>query len=166
MNTFRPSIDWSHEVVNSALWVLQVWVTTAAALLAVLFLVGRRTGWGRQFWRVTGDYFKGRQSAPVWAVVGLLLLSAILVVRINALLSYYANDLFSSLQLTFQPGSARSAGIHGFWMTILVFAVLAVCYVARTRVDLWLTQTLIMRWRIWLSHHFIGDWLGDYTYFP
>jgi vitamin B12/bleomycin/antimicrobial peptide transport system ATP-binding/permease protein len=165
MNTFRPSIDWSHEFFNSTLWVLQVWVITASCLLVVLFVVGRTTEWGRQFWRITGDYFKGRQSAPVWAVVGLLLLSAILVVRINVLLSYYANDLFSALQVTFQPDSARTTGIHGFWMTILVFAVLAVCYVARTLVDLYLTQTFIMRWRIWLSRRFIDDWLGDYAYF-
>ena len=70
MNTFRPSIDWSHEALNSALWVLQVWVITAVSLLVVLFLVGRMTEWGRQFWRITGDYFRGRQSAPVWAVAG------------------------------------------------------------------------------------------------
>jgi vitamin B12/bleomycin/antimicrobial peptide transport system ATP-binding/permease protein len=165
MNTFRPSIDWSREFLDSTLWVLQVWVITAAVLLVVLVLVGRTTEWGRQFWRVTGDYFKGRQSAPVWAVVGLLLLSAILVVRINVLLSYYANDLFSALQVTFQPDSARDTGIHGFWLTILVFAVLAICYVARTLADLYLTQTFIMRWRIWLSRRFIDDWLGDYAYF-
>jgi putative ATP-binding cassette transporter len=165
MTTFRPSIDWSNEFLNSTLWVLQVWVITACCLLVVLFAVGRTTEWGRQFWRITGDYFKGRQSAPVWSVVGLLLLSVILVVRINVLLSYYANDLFSALQVTFQPDSARMTGIHGFWMTILVFAVLAVCYVARTLLDLYLTQTFIMRWRIWLSHRFIDDWLGDYAYF-
>lgn len=165
MNTFRPSIDWSHELVNSTLWVLQVWVITASSLLVVLFLVGRTTEWGRQFWRITADYFKGRQSAPVWAVVGLLLLSAILVVRINVLLSYYANDLFSALQVTFQPDSARNTGIRGFWSTIVVFAVLAVCYVARTLADLYLTQRFIMRWRIWLSRRFIDDWLGDYAYF-
>ena len=116
--TFRPSIDWSDEFVNSTLWVLQVWVITAVSLLVVLVLVGRMTEWGRQFWRITGDYFKGGQSAPVWAVVGLLLLSAILVVRINVLLSYYANDLFSALQVTFQPDSARNTGIQGFWATI------------------------------------------------
>ena len=165
MNTFRPSIDWSDEFLNSTLWVLQVWVITASCLLVVLVVVERTTEWGRQFWRITGEYFKGRQSAPVWAVVGLLLLSAILVVRINVLLSYYANDLFSALQITFQPGSARNTGIHGFWSTILVFAVLAVCYVARTLADLYLTQRFIMRWRIWLSRRFIDDWLDDYAYF-
>jgi vitamin B12/bleomycin/antimicrobial peptide transport system ATP-binding/permease protein len=114
MNTFRPSIDWSHEFLTSTLWVLQVWVITASCLLVVLFFIGRATEWGRQFWRITGDYFKGRQSAPVWGIAGLLLLSAILVVRINVLLSYYANDLFSALQVTFQPDSARMTGIHGF----------------------------------------------------
>jgi putative ATP-binding cassette transporter len=142
-----------------------VWAITACALLVVLVAIGRSTEWGRQFWRISGDYFKGRQSAPVWAMLGLLLASAILVVRINVLLSYYANDLFSALQVTFQPGTARSTGIHGFWMTILVFAVLAVCYVARTLGDLYLTQTFIMRWRIWLSRRYIDDWLGDYAYF-
>jgi vitamin B12/bleomycin/antimicrobial peptide transport system ATP-binding/permease protein len=165
MNSFRPSIDWSHELFNSTLWVLQVWVITASCLLVVLVLIGRTTGWGRQFWRVTGDYFTGRHSVPVWAVVGLLLLSAILVVRINVLLSYYANDLFSALQVTFQADSARSTGIHGFWSTMLVFAVLAVCYVTRTLADLYLTQRFIMRWRIWLSRRFIDDWLGEYAYF-
>jgi vitamin B12/bleomycin/antimicrobial peptide transport system ATP-binding/permease protein len=49
MNTFRPSIDWSHEFLNSTLWVLQVWVITASSLLIVLFLVGRTTELGRQF---------------------------------------------------------------------------------------------------------------------
>jgi putative ATP-binding cassette transporter len=165
MNSFRPSIDWSHELLNSTLWVLQVWAITASCLVVVLVLVGRTTEWGRQFWRVTGDYFTGRHSVPVWAVVGLLLLSAILVVRINVLLSYYANDLFSALQVTFQAGSARSTGIHGFWSTMLVFAVLAVCYVTRTLADLYLTQRFIMRWRIWLSRRFIDDWLGEYAYF-
>ena len=59
-------------------------------------------------------------------MVGLLLLSAILFVRINVLLSYYSNDLLSSLQLTFQGGdAAKATGIHGFWSTMLVFGVLA-----------------------------------------
>jgi vitamin B12/bleomycin/antimicrobial peptide transport system ATP-binding/permease protein len=165
MTTFSPSIDWSDEFLKSTLWVLRVWVLTALSLLVVLFVVGRTTEWGRQFWRITGDYFKGRQSVPVWAVAGLLLMSGILVVRINVLLSYYANDLFSALQVTFQPGSARDTGIHGFWLTILVFVVLAVCYVARTLADLYLTQRFLMRWRIWLSRRFIDDWLGDYAYF-
>ena len=97
-------------------------------------------------------------------MVGLLLLSAILFVRINVLLSYYSNDLLTSLQLTFQGGdAAKATGIQGFWTTMLVFAVLAVCYVVRTLLDLYVTQRFIMGWRIWLSRRFIDDWLGDFA---
>jgi putative ATP-binding cassette transporter len=46
-----------------------------------------------------------------------------------------------------------------------VFAILAVCFVVRALLDLYLTQRFIMRWRIWLSRRFIGDWLGGYTYY-
>jgi putative ATP-binding cassette transporter len=165
--TFRPSIDWSHELLNSTLWVVKTFGITASCLLVVLVLVGRTTQWGRQFWRISGDYFKGRQSLPVWVLLALLLVSTIVFVRINVLLSYYANDLFSSLQVAFQAAdnSARMTGIRGFWSTMVVFAVLAGFYVVRLLLDLYLMQRFIMRWRIWLSRRFIDDWLGDFAYF-
>ena len=169
MNTqFESSIDWSRELGASLVWILQTFVVTAVCLLIVLVLVGRLTEWGRQFWRITAGYFTGRQSVPVWAVAGLLLLSTIISVRINVLLTYYVNDLFTAVQVAFQGGSneaARSSGIDGFWASIAVFGVLAACYLVRLLLDMYLTQRFMMRWRIWLSHRFIGDWLGDFAYF-
>ena len=104
---------------------------TAICLLVILVVIGRFTEWGRQFWRVTGDYFTGRQSVTVWLLVALLLLSVIVSVRINVLLTYYVNDLFTALQVAFQSGpseTGRSSGIAGFWATMAVFAVLAVLF--------------------------------------
>ena len=46
-----------------------------------------------------------------------------------------------------------------------IFAVLAGSYTARLLLDMYVTQRFIMRWRIWLSHRFIDDWLGDLAYF-
>ena len=88
-----------------------------AGLLVVLVVIGRTTEWGRQFWRITGDYFNGRQSVPVWAMLALLLLT-IVSVRISVLLSYYDKDLFTALQVAFQPvdrgsGRARILVDHG-----------------------------------------------------
>ncbi|HEX2283211.1 MAG TPA: ABC transporter ATP-binding protein/permease [Mycobacterium sp.] len=160
--TFRPTLDWSHELVNSTLWVLKTFAITAPCLLVVLVLVGRLTEWGRQFWRVTGDYFKGRQSLPVWAMFAAVLVSGIVAVRISVLLSYWSNDLYSALQVAFQN---NASGIQGFWSAMVLFAVLATCYVARWLLDMYLTQRFIMRWRIWLSRRFIDDFLGDYAYF-
>ena len=160
--TFMPSIDWSNELLNSIVWILKTFAITAPCLLAVLALLGWLTRWGRQFWRVSGAYFKGRQSLPVWVMLALLLLSTIIAVRVSVLLSYQVNDLYSALQVAFRDDAT---GISGFWSTMVVFAALAVCYVVRFLLDLYLTQRFIMRWRIWLSHRFIDDWLGDFAFF-
>ncbi|MDZ4267820.1 MAG: ABC transporter ATP-binding protein/permease [Mycobacterium sp.] len=166
--TFEPSVDWSRELANSALWVAATFVLTAICLLVILAAIGRFTEWGRQFWRVSGDYFTGRQSVTVWALFAVLLLSVVVSVRINVLLTYYVNDLFTALQVAFQGaagGAGRAGGIAGFWATMAVFAVLAGCYIARLLLDMYVTQRFIMRWRIWLSHRFIDGWLADQAYF-
>jgi putative ATP-binding cassette transporter len=160
--TFRPTIDWGHELINSTLWVLKTFGITAPCLLVLLVLVGLMTEWGRQFWRVTGAYFTGRQSLVVWVMFAVLLLSVIISVRISVLLSYWTNDMFSALQVAFQNDAS---GIEGFWSAMVLFAVLATCYVVRWLLDMYLTQRFIMRWRIWLSRRFIDDFLGDYAYF-
>lgn len=163
--SFQPTLDWSNEWFSSAMWVLTAFALSALALAVVLVLLGRFTEWGRQFWRVTGGYFTGRASLRVWALVALLLLSVIVSVRINVLLTYYVNDLFTALQIAFSQGAGRSSGIAGFWATMVVFAVLAGCYIVRLLLDMYLTQRFIMRWRIWLSRRFIDGWLGDRAYY-
>jgi vitamin B12/bleomycin/antimicrobial peptide transport system ATP-binding/permease protein len=168
--TFRSSIDWSHEFVNSIVWVLTTFAITAPCLLVVLVLIGRMTEWGRQFWRITGTYFTGRQSRVVWATMALLLLSTIIAVRITVLISYYANDVFTSLQVALQgrasgESATTDSGIHGFWVSIGIFLILAVVHVIVTLLDMYVMQRFIMRWRIWLSSRLIGDWLDDHAYF-
>ena len=110
--TFRSSIDWSHELVNSIVWVLATFAITAPCLLVVLVLIGRMTEWGHQFWRITGNYFTGRQSLVVWAPLAALLLFTVISVRITVLISYYTNDVFTSLQVALQgspPAKGKSA---------------------------------------------------------
>ena len=168
--TFRSSIDWSHELLNSTVWVLLAFAITAPCLIVVLILIGRTTEWGRQFWRVTGPYFTGRQSRVVWAMLAALLVSTIIAVRITVLISYYTNDVFTSLQVALQgiatgEGDVTDSGIHGFWVTIGIFLVLAVVHVILSLADMYLMQRFIMRWRIWLSGRLIDDWLGDFAYY-
>ncbi|OBA95270.1 multidrug ABC transporter ATP-binding protein [Mycobacteriaceae bacterium 1482268.1] len=168
--TFRSSIDWSHELLNSAVWVLVAFAIAAPCLLVVLVLIGRTTEWGRQFWRITGPYFTGRQSLLVWTMLALLLLSTIIAVRITVLISYYTNDVFTSLQVALQGIAAgksdvADSGVHGFWVSIGIFLILAVVHVVLNLADMYLMQRFIMRWRIWLSDRLIDDWLGDFAYY-
>ncbi len=170
MENFKPSLDWAHEFVPSMLWILKTYAITAVLSLLVLVLLANFTVWGRQYWRITGDYFKGRKSIGVWAWVAVLLLSTIISVRLDVLLSYYGNDLFTSLQVAFQGRGAdndemRESGIHGFWMSLIVFAILATIYISRVMLDIYLTQRFIIRWRMWLTDRVTCDWLDDRAYY-
>ncbi|MFM9034193.1 MAG: ABC transporter ATP-binding protein/permease [Mycobacterium sp.] len=170
MEMYEPSLDWAHEIPQSLLWTGKAWLITAAATVVALVLLARYTGWGRQFWRVTGGYFRGPGSLRVWLWLGVLLFTTLIAVRLQVLLSYQANDLYSSLQVAFEGAGAgdeavRESGVRGFWTAIITFALIAAAYVGRQLIDIYLTQHFIIRWRVWLTDRLTGDWLDDESFY-
>jgi len=170
MEKFTPSIDWGHELVASSQWILVAWAASTACLLIVAVAIVRFTRWGGEIWRITGDYFTGRESVAAWSLFGVLLLSVVMGVRIEVLLSYYANDLYSALQTAFQGAgggnkAVRDSGVHGFWVAVRTFCVIATVHVARVMVDLYLTQRFVIRWRVWLTNRLTTDWLDRRAYY-
>jgi putative ATP-binding cassette transporter len=167
---FTPSIDWSAALTDSLRWTAIAWVIGAICLLIALVVFRFFTPWGRQFWRITRGYFLGRASIKVWATLGVLLLSVLLAVRLTVLLSYQGNDLYTAVQKAVQGTAAdndevRNSGIHGFWMSIIIFSILAAIYVVRFMADIYLTQRFIISWRIWLTAHLTDDWLDGRAYY-
>ncbi|HEV7360604.1 MAG TPA: ABC transporter ATP-binding protein/permease, partial [Mycobacterium sp.] len=127
---FKPSIDWSSALVDSLQWVAIAWAVGAVCLIVVLAVFRYFTPWGRQFWRITRGYFVGPDRVKVWLMLGVLLLSVLLAVRLTVLLSYQGNDLYTAVQKAVQGMAAgddavRQSGIHGFWMSLAIFSVLA-----------------------------------------
>jgi vitamin B12/bleomycin/antimicrobial peptide transport system ATP-binding/permease protein len=167
MEMFAPSLDWDNEVVASLLWVAKAWVVSAAVTLVVLVVIGRFTTWGRQFWRVTGAYFTGRQSVRVWALLAVLLLSVMLSVKIDVLFTFNSNDMFSALEKALSGGdpAVKESGVDGFWRSVVLEVVLIGGYLVRTLLDLYLMQRFIIRWRVWLTDRLTGAWLQDANYY-
>ena len=170
MEPYTPSMDWGAEFVPSMIWILKAWAIAAVLTLVVLLLLGRFTVWGRQYWRVTGDYFRGRSSVRIWAWLGVLLLSVMISVRINVLLSYFSNDLYTALQKAFEAYAAneteiQNEAIDGFWFALIIFGILATIYISQVMLDIYLTQRFIIRWRTWLTDRLTGDWLSDHAYY-
>src|SRR5882757_9081776 len=166
MELFTPSLDWNNEVLASLLWVAKAWIVSAVVTLAVLFLIARFTTWGSQFWRVTGNYFKGRQSIPVWGLLAVLLFLVMLSVDIVVLLTNNSNDMYSALQAAVSSDDAvKASGQHGFWRAIQLNILLIVIFLTRTLLDLYLMQRFIIRWRVWLTHRLTGDWLDGQAYY-
>jgi putative ATP-binding cassette transporter len=167
---FKPSIDWSSALVDSLQWVAIAWAVGAVCLIVVLAVFRYFTPWGRQFWRITRGYFVGPDRVKVWLMLGVLLLSVLLAVRLTVLLSYQGNDLYTAVQKAVQGMAAgddavRQSGIHGFWMSLAIFSVLATLYVIRFMLDIYLTQRFIIAWRIWLTAHLTDDWLDGKAYY-
>jgi putative ATP-binding cassette transporter len=167
---FKPSINWSAAFIDSLRWLAIAWAIGAVCLLAVLFAFRYFTPWGRQFWRITRGYFVGPASIKVWLMLSVLLLSVLLSVRLTVLLSYQGNDLYTSVQKAVQGVAAsndnvKNSGIHGFWMSLVIFSVLATLYVIRFMVDIYVTQRFIIAWRVWLTAHLTDDWLDGRAYY-
>ncbi|ORW95801.1 multidrug ABC transporter ATP-binding protein [Mycobacterium sp. IEC1808] len=167
---FTPSINWSAAPMDSLRWIAIAWAIGAVCLLAVLVAFRYLTPWGRQFWRITRGYFVGPSSVKVWAMLGVLLLSVLCSVRLTVLLSYQGNDLYTAVQKAVQgiaadDANVKQSGIHGFWMSIGIFSVLATLYVIRFMIDIYLTQRFIIAWRVWLTAHLTDDWLEGKAYY-
>ncbi|BBZ33042.1 ABC transporter ATP-binding protein/permease [Mycolicibacterium confluentis] len=170
LKPFQPSIDWDTALIDSLLWVGRTWAIAAAVTMLVLTIIARYTTWGRQFWQVTGVYFTGRNSVRPWLSLGTMLLSVIIGVRLSVLFTYQGNDLYSSAQVAVQglalgDDAIQDSGIRGFWLSLVLFAVLAALLVTRVMVDLFITQRFMLRWREWLTDRLTGDWLDGRAYY-
>src|ERR1700712_2013711 len=174
MDMWTPTLDWGNELLTSLWWIVKGWAMASAATLLVLVLLGRFTTWGRQFWRITGAYFTGRQSIKIWLWLAGLMLIVIAGVRLDVLFSYQGNDMSTSFQVVASgiaggdspdAEAVKASGVHGFWFSIAAFSTLAVIHVARIMLDLFLMQRFMLAWRAWLTDRLTGDWLDGKAYY-
>ena len=152
-------IDWSREWLTSLLWVAKVFGLTIVIFVVVGWLLATRTKWGRQFWRLSGMYFiPYRRDWLSWRpilTVALLLFMTVISVRIDVILSFNSNDLFTALQEQDQPT---------FWTAILRFSIIATINLVLVLFNFYIGQAQIIHWRLWLNQRMVGDWLNGSAY--
>jgi vitamin B12/bleomycin/antimicrobial peptide transport system ATP-binding/permease protein len=107
-------------------------------------------------WRIAVPYFRSEDK-----FAGRLLLAAVIaieltVVGINVLLNQWNNRFYTALQEKDWNGFVREMG---------VFCVLAAAYIALAVYQLYLNQWLQIRWRNWLTHHYLGEWLQNANHY-
>ncbi|GFG48828.1 ABC transporter ATP-binding protein/permease [Mycolicibacterium agri] len=170
MEMFTPTLDWGDEFWASLRWLVQAWTIAAIATFVICVLIAKYTTWGRQFWRITGDYFTGAESVRVWLWLGAILLLVLLGVRLQVLLSFQSNDMLTSFQVVASGvgggnEEVKNSGAQGFWMSIGIFCILAAIYIARLLLDMFLVQRFCLAWRAWLTDRMTGDWLDGKAYY-
>ncbi|OYV58078.1 MAG: ABC transporter ATP-binding protein, partial [Acidocella sp. 21-58-7] len=125
------------------------------------------TGLG-EAWTLAKPYFISEER---WAARGLLVAIValnLLMVAFNVVLTYWNRDFFdaiqnmdssTSVQLLFlykaSPGSLPMPGLVEILAVYVVIAVYA----------FYLNQMLQIRWRQWITKHFVANWLADRAFY-
>ena len=149
-------MDWNQELLATLIWLGQAFVLSLIGLAIVVVAIGRFTGWGRQFRRITWAYFNPARSKKPFAWLALIILMTLFAVRLNVLFSFWYNGFYSAMQ---------NLDAKAFWFMLLVFAVLATIHVARALLNYYLRQAFLIRWRVWLTHVLIERWLDKQAYY-
>ncbi len=107
-------------------------------------------------WRISAPYFR---SDDKWA--GRVLLAAVIAlelgsVAITVLLNSWNNRFYNALQ---------ERNWENFVYEISYFTVLAMIYIAIAVYQLYLNQWLQIRWRSWMTTHYLTDWLAHANHY-
>jgi vitamin B12/bleomycin/antimicrobial peptide transport system ATP-binding/permease protein len=101
-------------------------------------------------WRIAAPYFR---SEDKWAGCGLLasvIAIELALVAIDVLLNQWSNRFYTGLQEKNWDVFVREIGI---------FCLLATFFIALAVYQLYLNQWLQIRWRRWLTKHYLGEWM-------
>ncbi|HEX4571153.1 MAG TPA: ABC transporter ATP-binding protein/permease, partial [Dongiaceae bacterium] len=107
-------------------------------------------------WRLTRPYWFSEER---WVARGLLVLIIALNLGDVATSVWYNSwnaDFFNALQ---DKNAAR------FWHEMLIFCPLAAISIAIDVYRYYVPQLLYLRWRRWLTDHYLGQWLSRRTYY-
>src|SRR5579863_8956258 len=112
-------------------------------------MAASRRGFLRDAWKLAWPYWKSEERWSAWgllvAVVALNLISVALNVRFNR----WNNDFYNALQQYNWPA---------FWRQFAIFGLLAAALIADGVYSLYLRQMLHIRWRRWLTGHYLNAW--------
>ncbi len=107
-------------------------------------------------WRIAAPYFRSEDKLAGRILLGAVIAIELALVGIDVLLNQWNNRFYNALQDKNWDGFLREIGI---------FSVLAACYIVLAIYQLYLNQWLQIRWRRWLTSHYLGEWLEDANHY-
>jgi putative ATP-binding cassette transporter len=102
-------------------------------------------------WRIAAPYFRSEDKLAGRVLLAAVIAIELSLVLINVLLNQWNNRFYNALQEKNWDGFVREIGI---------FSLLATFYIALSVYQLYLNQWLQIRWRRWMTSHYLGEWLS------
>jgi putative ATP-binding cassette transporter len=107
-------------------------------------------------WRIAAPYFRSEDRLAGRTLLAALIVVELALVAIDVLVNQWYNRFYNALQ---------EKNWDTFVWELGVFTVLATISVALSVYDLYLNQWLQIRWRRWMTSHYLGEWLHEANHY-
>jgi putative ATP-binding cassette transporter len=107
-------------------------------------------------WKLAAPYWRSEEKGRAWALLGAIVALSLGSVYLLVLLNDWNRQFFNALEQKDE---------RDFFVLLVYFCFLAALYIAAVVYETYLEQMLQMRWRIWLTRRYLGDWLGNQVYY-
>jgi len=115
-----------------------------------------KRGFLRAAWDLAWPYWMGEEKWSARLLLGAVVALNLVYVWLTVRLNQWNNDFYNALQQYDWPV---------FWWQFAIFGMIAAAIIVVLVYQSYLQRILQVRWRWWLTHRFIGDWLGDRAYY-
>ncbi|MDO8401065.1 MAG: ABC transporter ATP-binding protein/permease [Bradyrhizobium sp.] len=107
-------------------------------------------------WRIAAPYFRSEDKWAGRALLAAVIAAELAIVGITVLLNQWNSRFYNALQ---------ERNWDTFVTEITYFCVLAAIYTVIAVYQLYLNQWLQIRWRQWMTKHYLGEWLDQANHY-
>lgn len=109
-----------------------------------------------QVWELAMPYWRSEEKARAWSLLVAIIAMTLGIVYLLVLLNEWNKAFFDALE---------KKSPDDFSELLLYFCLLAGIFIVLSIYRAYLQQMLEMRWRIWLTRQYLGEWLGERVYY-
>jgi putative ATP-binding cassette transporter len=123
--------------------------------MATGVLIDARTFLGN-VWKLSAPYWRSEEKWRAWGLLAAIVALSLSTVYMLVLFNEWNRQFYNALEQKDE---------RDFFALLGYFCLLAAIYIAVVVYETYLEQMLQMRWRIWLTRQYLGDWLGNQVYY-
>ena len=110
----------------------------------------------RRVWALTAPYFRSEEKWKARGLLAAIVLLNLAAVYMLVLLNDWNRVFYDALQNKDQAV---------FWTQLVRFTYLAFAFIVIAVYRFYLTQLLEMRWRAWMTAHYLQRWLANQAFY-
>jgi putative ATP-binding cassette transporter len=107
-------------------------------------------------WRIAIPYFRSEDKWPGRILLGTVIAIELALVALDVLFNQWYSRFYNALQ---------ERNWDSFVSELTYFTVIAAIFIVLAVYQLYLNQWLQIRWRAWMTRHYLGQWLHDANHY-